>query len=195
MARLVSFKEIEGSHLLRLVITEGEEKWVCFVRERAYAELGRPAKGEEISDEELCTIREEDEYVRCKRKALYMLSICDSSERGLLAKLKAKGFSHKAASEVCREMISLGYINEDAQLERLVLREANEKLFGARKIMARLASKGYSASRIREAIAALCERGEVDFSANASELMKRRLESDAAEEERLALLIKYGYKK
>ena len=140
-------------------------------------------------------VRAEDEYVRCKKRALYLLSIANNNERALVTKLRAKGFSYEVASEVCREMVSLGYVNEDEQLERLIEKEANERLLGARKITAKLASKGYSITKIKAAIQRLISRGEVDFSVNARTLIGRKLPSDASEEEKLCLLEKYGFRR
>lgn len=194
MATLVSFKEIQNTNLLRLVISEGEERCAYTVRARLYSELGMPARGSEISVEEMELVVNEDKYVSCKRRALYLLSIADNNERGLFAKLRAKGFSSEIASEVCREMVSLGYINEDSQLERIVLREANGRLLGMRKIVPKLAAKGYNISRIKAAAERLVSRGEIDFSANARALIEKKLPPECDEEGRTALLIKYGYK-
>lgn len=195
MATLSSFKEIQNSNLLRLVITEGEENAAYTVRTRIYNEIGMPTRGSQINDGAMELILREDEYVRCKKRALYLLSIADNNEKNLFQKLRAKGFCSEISGEVCREMVSLGYINEDSQIERIVLREANGKLFGPRKIVANLAGKGYSLSKIKDAISTLSDNGEIDFQKNASLLLSRKLDEDASEEERLAVLIKYGYKR
>ena len=195
MAHLLYFKEIQNSNLLRLGISEGEESAAYTVRATVYADIGMPTRGSEISEGAMELVRAEDEYIRCKKRALYLLSIADNNEKSLLSKLRAKGFAYEVASEVCREMVSLGYINEDIQLERIVQREANEHLLGARRIVAKLASKGYSLSRIKAAIERLTASGEVNFSANAIALLERKLPPDATEEERLFLLEKYGFRK
>lgn len=195
MATLVFFKEIKDSNLLRLGISEGEETAVYTVRERVYNDVGAPTRGSTLSDGAMELLIREDEYVRCKKRALYLLSIADNNERGLEAKLRAKGFSFDIARDVCREMVSLGYVNEDSQLERIIAREANERLYGARKIVARLAGKGYAPSRIRAAMQRLTERGEVDFLLNAEELIRRKLDSGFSDDEKFALLAKYGYRK
>ena len=195
MARLVYFKVIQNSNLLRLVISEGEESSAYTVRERVYADIGKPTKGSEITDGELELIISEDEYIRCKKRALYLLSIADNNERGLYSKLRAKGFSHDIAIDVCHEMTSLGYINENEQLERLVLREANERLAGARKISLKLAAKGYRIDQIRDAMQRLSDSGELDFLVNARTLIQRKLGENPTDEEKNALLVKYGYRK
>ena len=194
MATVKWIKEIENSHLLRLGISEGEENAVYTVREALYSELSRPIRGQELGEGEMELVRAEDEYVRAKKRALYLLSYADNNERTLTLKLRERGFSAGVSAEVARDMVSLGYINEKAQLERLIVREANEKLFGKGKIVPRLMAKGYSASEINSVLAGLVEAGEIDFSENAKKLMEKKLPIGADEEERRALLVKYGYR-
>lgn len=195
MARLIYVKEIQNSNLLRLGISEGEESSAYTVRMRVYAEIGKLTKGSEIAAGAMELILAEDEYVRCKKRALYLLSIADNNERGLYAKLRAKGFSHEIAIDVCREMTSLGYINECEQLERLILKEANERLVGARKISLKLAAKGYGIDKIRDTMQRLSDSGKVDFSANARTLVQKKLGENPSDEEKNILLVKHGYRK
>ena len=91
-------------------------------------------------------------------------------------------------------MLSVGYINERRQLERLILSEANLKLRGPAKISAHLASKGYSSRDIREVLTSLCESGEIDFKANAKKLVEKKLPEDSGEDEKKSFLYRNGYK-
>ena len=195
MATLKQIKEIENSHLLRLGISEGEENAVYTVRESVYSELSRPIRGQELYEGEMEIIKAEDEYVRAKRRALYLLSYADNNERTLVAKLRERGFSSGVSAEVARDMVNLGYINETAQLERLITREANERLFGKDKILPRLRAKGYSVSEINSVMERLLLEGDIDFSENEKRLIEKKLPEGATEEERRALLVKYGYRK
>ncbi len=194
MARLDSIKEIQNSHLLRLGFSGVEENAAYTIRSALYSQLGRPIRGSELSDEDMALIRREDEYVRAKKRALWLLSYADNNERNLKLKLRARGFSSEVAAEVSGEMVSLGYINESAQLERLILAEANVRLYGPGKIIPRLAAKGYSVSDIKRTLARLVEIGEIDFKANSDALIEKKLSRDAGEEERRALLMKNGYR-
>ena len=97
------------------------------------------------------------------------------------------------AAEVVREMVSLGYIDEQRQLSRLITEEANRKLLGPRKIVPKLISKGYSMSDIREALAGLVDTGEVDFDKNRELLLEKHLGLTEDSEEMRKLLFKYGY--
>ena len=193
MAKLLYIRDVNNALLLLALDEEGE----CVrykVSRVLYAELGAPAKGEELDEGALTLIREYDLHHRAKRKALSLLSYSDKSESGLTRRLVAAGFSREVSGEVAAEMVSLGYINEEGQLERLILNEANVKLRGPMKIMPTLAAKGYSVSEIKRVMHALCDSGEIDFKLNAKKLIEKRLLSTADIEEKKKFLYKNGYK-
>ena len=194
MAELLYIKEIKDTHLLRLGISEGEETSSYTVSARLYSEIGSPMRREKISDEALVDIKHEDEYIRAKKKALSYLSFADNNERSLRMKLAGKGYSREICAEVAREMVGLGYIDEQRQLNRLILTEANGKLYGRNKIVPKLMAKGYSSSDINSVLAELIESGEVDFKKNARLLVEKKLAPDADIEEKKKLLYKYGYR-
>lgn len=194
MVRLIYIKEIKDSHLLRLGIQEGEETSGYTVSARLYSEIGSPMRREMLTDEQLVVIKREDEYVRAKKKALSYLALADNNERTLRTKLVGRGFSREVSSEVAREMVTLGYIDERRQLERLVLAEANVKLAGKNKIVPKLMAKGYSSSDISAVIRELVDTGEIDFRENARRLLEKKLPHDADVEEKKKLLFKNGYR-
>ena len=194
MARLVYIKEIKSSKLLCLGINEAGECKRYTVTHRDYAELGSPLRESELSDSQTSAIRYSDTYVKAKKKALSYLSFADNSEKNLKIKLLRYGIPAEIAEEVSREMVSLGYIDESRQLERLVAYEANSALRGPNKIIPKLVSRGYSASEIRRVMRELSESGEIDFSRSARELIKKKLPDDATADERRTLLMKNGYK-
>jgi SOS response regulatory protein OraA/RecX len=88
-------------------------------------------------------------------------------------------------------MTDYGYIDEGRQISRLVISLATESLFGPKKIMARLASRGYSPTDIRAAIRAAEESGEIDFSENRRLVLKKHSPKDETEANKI--LYKYGY--
>ena len=193
MIKISYIKEIKDTHLLRLGITEGEETSAYTVNEQTYSEVGRPIRGEEIGESELEIIKHFDEYYKAKKRALSLLSYTDNNERGIQMKLRARGVSQNVAMDVAREMVSLGYINEEEQLERLILSEANQKLRGASKIIPHLASKGYSVSFIKRVLSELVERGDIDFKKNAARLLEKKLPNGASADEKKKLLFKNGF--
>ena len=193
MARLLYIRDVNSALLLLGVSEEGE----CVrykVSVSVWAGLGSPAKGAELSDETLAAIREYDLHHRAKKKALSLLSYSDKSEAGLKRRLCTAGFPREVAEDVAAEMVSLGYIDENDQLERLILNEANLKLRGPMKILPTLAAKGYSIVEIKRVMHLLCHSGEIDFKENAKKLIEKRLPRDTDTEEKKKLLYRNGYK-
>lgn len=192
MSKIVYIRQAKNNLLLG-INTEGE---CCryTVGRALYASLGSPAVGEELNEECLYEIKYSDELYRARRKALSLLSLADNNERTLLRKLTAYGISRDTADEVVREMVGHGYINERAQLERLILSEANHKLTGPKKLLPKLVAKGYSRLDVQAIITELAERGELDFAQNAARLIEKKLGDDSSVEEKNKLLYKFGYK-
>ena len=85
-----------------------------------------------------------------------------------------------------------GYVDEERQAERLVLKYASE-LIGPYKITAKLVAKYYPSSMVTRAMRRLEEKGELDFKKNRAELLAAKLGEDASYDEKMKLLYKYGY--
>ena len=192
MITLRSIREIGDNGLLSLAIG-GEESANYTVNAAVYAEIGSPSVGDFLTDEQIYLIREFDEYYRAKKKALSILAYADNNRRNLALKLSKAGYSRELCDRVVSEMVSLGYIDEKRQLERLITVEANGKLRGPLRIIPALANKGYSSSDIREVMHELTESGEVDFRRNAKALLDKKLPV-ADPEEKKKFLYKNGYK-
>ena len=191
--RISYIREIKDSHLLCLGV-EGEGESLRFtVSAAAYASVGRPAVGEELTEHAFAELSYADELYRAEKKALSLLSFADNNERNLCMKLCRAGFSREVARSVCERMVSLGYVDERRQLERLVQRAANESLLSERRIVEKLCAKGYSRSLVAEVIEELVASGEIDFEENRARLLQG-LSPDASDEEAKKLLFKYGYK-
>lgn len=162
------------------------------VSEAMYLSLGSPPRFFEISERDLQDVIFEDERYRAMKKAVNILAASDKSAYMLMSKLIHAGFSKDAAKEAVDECRRRGYIDEARQLERLVEREANASLRGRFYIKRKLVAKGYSSADIDRAIRELTERGEVDFDANFEALVNKK--AATSEEERRALMYKYGYR-
>ena len=193
MAKLLYIRDA-GKALLLLGISEEGECARYTVSRALYSEIGSPLKGQEISDEVMDAVRDYDAYHRAKKKALSLLSYSDKNELTLRRRLAADGFASELAADVAREMVSLGYVNEERQLERLILGEANVKLRGPMKIISTLAGKGYSSEDIRRVLRILIDKGEIDFKANAKRLIEKRLPGCDDGDEVKKLLYRNGYK-
>lgn len=193
MATLRFIREAKDSRLLSLGIIEGEESARYTVGESVYSEIGRPVVGDDLSEADMSAIRYADEIYRVEKKALSLLSYADNNRRTLRQKLLRAGFGTEIVNTVCEKMVDLGYIDENRQLERLILVEANIKLRGPQRIIPSLVSKGYSLSDVKAVMHTLVESGELDFKKNAKALINKKL-PDADIEEKRKFLYKNGYK-
>ena len=194
MAVLKYIREQKNSHLLSLGIYEGEESVSYTVNAATYEAVGCPLRGDELDPSQLSAIKYTDRLIRARKKALSILAFADNNRRTLTTKLARAGFDREITSIVVEEMLSHGYIDEERQLERLILNEANVKLRGAGKLIPALVAKGYSSSDVRKVLTRLVEDGEIDFKKNAKKLLEKKLSPDADSEEKKKLLYKNGYK-
>lgn len=180
--------------LVELTILSGTEKTKYTISEGTYRRIGCPLSGEIIDGDSFDTLSKEDEERRALIKALAILAYADNSRQRLFTKLVNHGFSRDIARSTVEECVRLGYINEDAQLERFILR-FSEELLGPKKIIAKLASRGYSPAQISKAIRVLEMQEKIDFTQSKKRLLSEKLPEGASYEERLKLLYKYGYTK
>ena len=193
MAILRFIREAKDSSLLSLGIVEGEESARYTVSARIFLEIGSPTVGDVLDNSQMSAMEYADKLYRAEKKALSILSFADNNYRTLKQKLGRAGFDSEIAGEICDKMVSLGYINETRQLERLVLVEANTKLRGPGRIVPALVAKGYSLSDVKSVTMDLIERGEIDFKENAKKLLAKKL-PDGQSEEKKKFLYKNGYK-
>ena len=127
MSRLLYIRDA-GEALLLLGIDEEGECVRYTVSRTLYSEIGSPLRGESLDEETMEAVRSYDERRRAKKKALSLLAYSDKNEATLRKRLIAEGFSRELSDDVSREMVNLGYVNEERQLERLILNEANVSL-------------------------------------------------------------------
>ena len=184
----------KDNKLLLLGISEEGERSRYTVSESFYRSIGSPVTRTVIGEGALEMILKEDERIRATKKALSILSYTDNNEKNLVVKLVRAGFERSVSAEVAREMVSLGYVDERRQLERLILNEANVKLYGYGRILMKLTAKGYSGKDVRAVTEELVNKGEISFKENAKKLIEKRLPKDAPTEEKRKLLYRNGYK-
>ena len=188
--KIVYMREPEHGRV-RMGIGEGEDVSRYSVSLATVSELGL-MRGMELGDEAFSVIASDDERYRCMKRALSLLSYGDNTKGALLMKLLRSGFPKDVAAECIRECLRLGYIDERRQIERAVINEANRSFRGRSYIMKKLRSKGYSASDISEVIDMLIDSGEIDFGKSFERLCEKK--GVSGDEERTALLYKYGYR-
>ena len=192
MYNISKIEDAVQGYICITVSIDGENRRYI-VRISVYEEIGMPHKGDVIDEDALYALTLGDEYYRAKRAALSILSYGDNNEKTLHTKLRTRGISDEVATDVVHEMVSLGYIDEHRQLERLITEEANRKLHGPRKIVPRLLSKGYRSSDIRSVLYSLCDSGEIDLAENKERMLDKHLGDSRDTEEVKKLLYKYGY--
>lgn len=193
--KILSVGAKEGkTPLVVITALTDDKKQKYVVTEGTYREIGCPLSGEEIDADSLYTITSEDEKRRALAKSLNLLSYADNNKKSLLRKLTMAGFSRDASDYAIAECVMRGYVDEQRQVERLVLKHSSE-LLGPYKIRAKLVSRYYSPSLISKVISSLEERGEIDFKRSKAELLSTKLDKNATYEEKMKLLYKYGYLK
>ena len=192
--KVVNVRPAKSDGYIMLTVLDGSgEKKRLTVSEEDYAESGMPMANDTPSQRDALVLLSSDERYRARLFALRILSYSDNNEKTLVRKLISRGIGAECASDVAREMVSVGYINEQRQLMRLVAYEANTALSGPRKIRAKLRSRGYSATDIDLAIENLTHSGEIDFERSSGQLVEKKLTRGATDEEIKKLLYRYGY--
>ena len=190
--RYVKAARVKGRIILGIT-SLGEDRPYS-LSESVYYSLGSPSRGDLLSSEDMEAIKKEDEGYRALKSALSILSYADNSRRSLCLKLLRKGYSKDTARSAVEECVRLGYIREDEQLKRAVVREANTSLYGRRRIIDKLLSHGYSLGVINEVIDGLVSSGEIDFEENFKALCEKKLSGEQMTKENIhALRYKYGY--
>ena len=193
--KILSVGAKEGkAPLVIITALENDKRKKYVISEGTYREIGCPLSGEEIDGDSLYVLCAEDERRRALQKSLNILSYADNNKTALRRKLRMAGFSKEASESAISECVMHGYIDEEKQAERLVLKHAAE-LLGPYRIKAKLAARYYSPALITKTIRALEERGEIDFKKNKALLISAKLGSDATYEEKMKLLYRYGYLK
>ena len=103
------------------------------------------------------------------KKGLVILGYGAHSKRSLQYKLKSKGFADDVSEEAISLLCRHGYINEDDSCQREA-EKCIKKLWGQKRIISHLYSKGFSETSVREA---LLELGETDYTENCKKLILR----------------------
>lgn len=178
---------------LRIGITTDSGNREFTVSEKDCNKAGGVSVGDNLTRDTFEFLSYSDMEYKAQIKALRILSYGDNSERMLLRKLTASGISRDVAEKTVSEMVNLGYINTSRQLELLITNEVNLNSAGPRKIVNKLALKGYGVKDITEKISELERRGEIDFNKAKERLIKSKLRDEKDREEIKKLLYKNGY--
>lgn len=162
---LLTIRRGTAEGLLTLVIRTETGSRAYPVAENFYCDLGAPAAGCLLSEEEMERILVHTAQRRALASALASLSHGDESRRSLYLKLRRKGHSDEAARNALSEVERLGFLREEISALHLVARCA-EKGWSRRKTYTYLAKRGYPSSVISLAIEEAEATGDADFEEN-----------------------------
>ena len=117
---------------------------------------GSVAEGASLGEEEFEELSFAAEATKALSKALDALAASPLSAKALTDKLRFKyKFSCEASDAAAEVALSRGYIDEASQSERIAARSAAVKLWGRRRIVDELCSKGYPLQLAKEAASAV----------------------------------------
>ena len=191
--KLVSIRPSKYEGLYVYTVERDGKRERYTLPDRIYEEIGCPAVGTPLTEdayEQLCAAGASRDALAA---ALRTLAYGDRSCRELVDKLVHKGYSRALATETAEEVVRLGYINEERQLCSMIVQLANQRLYGARRIIPYLVNKGYHSTQIRAILSRLVENEEIDFKENFSRLLEKTKTDPKDIEARRALAYRYGY--
>lgn len=110
--------------------------------------------GDEITDEELQTLKSDGEAADAYEKGLTLLEYGDNSSRGLYRKLSQK-FSAEACSSAVEKLKKNGFLNDADYAKRLAESVSRRKGYGKNRIIQELFAKGISREDAQAAVDSL----------------------------------------
>ena len=188
-----SVKRAGKDALVLSVALDGGGELTLTVPATLYERIGSPEAGTPLSDTALSELAREAEYRSACRHALRILEAGDNNARTLRDKLARKGISREIAGEAVERMVALGYIREGEQARRLAVGYAHRNLWGKRRIVSTLLSRGYTREDAEAAVHDAEESGEVDFREVRADLIKRCRSRGLEPEKIRATLWRYGF--
>lgn len=147
-----------------------------------------------VSDEKFEELYEISNLAVAIAKAQRLLSLSDHSKKQLSLKLVRYGIDRQYATRAAQIMEEQGFIDEDAQSERIALAYCKKKLWGKKRIAADLLSKGYDRDAVYRAVD-LVPKSEYDMALNAVIEKKYPVAAKDRKEfdKRVAALLRLGF--
>ena len=175
--------------LLKLSTPSGEE--TLSVSADGYRELGL-ARGE-ISEAQYRGLKRIGSHEAALSKGFSILGYGANSKNQLVTKLSRGGISRSEATAVANELESRGYLNEEEDARRIA-EGLVKKLYGPKRIISALRSKGYS----EDAVAAATEwLEELDTRERCRQAAAKKIKNPptnrAEAQKAIAKLIALGY--
>ncbi len=175
--------------LLKLSTPEGAE--TLLVSADGYRELGL-SRGK-LSEEQYRGLRRISDHEAALSRGLSILGYGANSKNQLVTKLTRGGISRSEASAVAEELQRRGYLNEGEDARRIA-EGLVRKLYGPKRVISALRSKGYSDSAIVSAVEWL---DGVDTRENCLIAARKRIKNPptnrAEAQKAIAKLVALGY--
>ncbi|MBO4212946.1 MAG: RecX family transcriptional regulator [Clostridia bacterium] len=193
--KIIRLARAEDPTLVTVTVTisaDGKSEKRYLLLPEAFVIDERLAKGE-ISPEEFERIEKESKKCRAYLRGANILGYGANSEKKLTEKLQKRGFDRESAAAAAKKLQKDGFIDEENDAANKAFACAR-KLWGKKRIVAKLYESGYREDTIKAAVERL---SEVDFVENCKKLIAKKvkaLPTDRKELDKLiAFLIRYGY--
>ncbi len=125
-----------------------------------------------VPSESVNEILSEDEILRCKNRAMYIVSVTPKSKKILQSKLREEGFSENAVEQTMHFMQEYDF-TDDVELAKSLVRSGVRKNSSTRQIKQKLYKKGIS----REDSSRVLDEMEIDEKENALEVAMKKYRS------------------
>ncbi len=131
-----------------------------------------------------------DDKKQVRNYAFYLLARRDYSQFELKQKLMSRYAQESFIDELIEELVSAGWVDDARYVESFV-RSKSEKCFGPNYIRYELERKGITDDYLNEQLAS----GDVDWTAQATSLLKKRLRGKDVNQEILIKQKRYLYQR
>lgn len=134
---------------------------------------------------------DDPELSKAFRTACNVLGYADRTEGYLREKLEGKKYDPEVIEQVIVMMKEKGFLNERRMLLRQVEYMSTVKLWGRRRILYEIPTKGYSKETLAEFDIGCEELSSIDYVENCVKLIGKKKEDDPRK--LFAFLARYGY--
>ena len=172
---------------VRIHAPQGVRTLRCRVSSEQIAPWEPLKEGQALEEDAFLALCEEAEREACYASACKILASAPNSRRALSEKLSLRGYPSHLAEAACRALVARGYLDEEAQLLRLV-EIGIKKQYSRRRLMAALLRKGYSRDAAMNALSASGYREE-----DVKRALLASLPCAMSEEEEQAFLARRGF--
>jgi regulatory protein len=141
-----------GGETVRVHLSDGSS----FMVHGEIAEREAIRADRELTADEIASLKTRSEIVFARQGALNLLSRSPQTRKGLLQKLRLRGFSEDAARCAVSRMIELGYIDDRSYAESWVSARLDSRAEGWKALSKGLVQRGVPRAVADEVVSRLC---------------------------------------